>query len=206
MRDALRRGRLAAERAAIAAVIPPDPSAELRTVEKDLRRIHRQREDLAAGKGRYADGPIGRAIWELRQAEMNVARLKRDLDRSGASRKDRRRSRSELGDWQERHGTVTRGLAAVVAPEASRLDAEEEQLTGRLSELRKQQANRRDWVADHSEASRRLNHLASEIETLDERLQRTRRVPARGVGLGQPGSWTPPPVARERELGMDLGL
>jgi hypothetical protein len=65
MRDALRRGRLAAERAAVATVIPPDPSEEIRTLEKDLRRIHRQREDLAAGTGRYADGPVGHALWEL---------------------------------------------------------------------------------------------------------------------------------------------
>ena len=71
MRDALRRGRLTAEQAAIAAVIPPDPSAEIPTVEKDLRRIHRQREDLTAGTGRYADGPVGHAVWELGQAEMN---------------------------------------------------------------------------------------------------------------------------------------
>ena len=84
MRDALRRGRLAAERAAIAAVIPPDPSAEIRTAEKDLRRIHRQREDLSAGKDRCA-------VRELGQAEMNVARLKRGLDRSDTSGKDRRR-------------------------------------------------------------------------------------------------------------------
>lgn len=63
MRDGLRRGRLAAELAAIAAVIPPDPSAEMPTVEKDLRRTRRKREDLAAGKGPYADGPIGRAVW-----------------------------------------------------------------------------------------------------------------------------------------------
>ena len=206
MRDALHRGRLTAERAAIAAVIPPDASAEIATVEKDLRRIHRQREDLAAGKGRYADGPVGRAVWELGQAEMNVPRLNRDLDRSDASRRDRRRLRSELGDWQERHGAARRQLAALVAPEAGRLDAEEEQLTGRLSGLRKQQVNRRDWVADHPEAARRLNQLASEIEALDERLQRARGVPGRAVGLGRPGSWTPPPVARERDLGMDLGL
>jgi len=206
MRDALRRGRLAAERAAIAAVIPPDPSAELRTVEKDLRRIHRQREDLAAGTGRYADRPIGRAVWELGQAEMNVARLKRDLDRSNASRRDRRRSRAELEEWQERHRAVSRAVAATAAPEAARLDAEEDRLTGRLPELREQQANHRDWVAEHPEAARRLDGLSTEIQALDERLQRGRGVPTRGRGLGRPGSWTPPPPARERDLGIDLGL
>ena len=44
---------------------PSDPSAEIRAVEKELARIRRQREDLAAGKGRYADGPVGHAVWEL---------------------------------------------------------------------------------------------------------------------------------------------
>jgi hypothetical protein len=141
MRDALRRGRLAAERAAIAAVIPPDPSAEISTVEKDLRRIHRQREDLAAGKGRYAEGPVGHAVWALGQADMNVARLKRGLDRSDASRKDRRRSRTELADWQERQRAASRTVAALAAPEASRLDSEEDRLTGRLSTLNNQQAD-----------------------------------------------------------------
>ena len=206
MRDALRRGRLAAERAAIAAVIPPDPSAEILTVEKDLGRILRQREDLAAGKGRYADGPVGRAIWERGQAEMNIARLKRDLDRSDASRKDRRRARAELGDWQERQRTTSRAVEALAVPEASRLDAEESRLTGRRSALSMQQDIHRDWVAEHPEAARRLDHLARDINALDERLQRGRGVPERGLGRGRLGSWTPPPVATERELGMDLGL
>jgi len=206
MRDALRRGRLAAERAAIAAVVPPDPSAEVRTVEKELARIRRQREDLAAGKGRYADGPVGHAVWELGQAEMNVARLKRDLDRSDASRKDRRRSRAALGDWQERHRAATRVVAAVAAPEAARLDAEEDRLTGSLAGLRDQQANHREWVAEHPEAARRLDDLATEMEVLDERLQRTRSVPEGVAGLDPARPWTRPAVARDRDLGIDLGV
>lgn len=39
MRDALRRGRLVAERAAIAAVIPPEPSADINSAEKELARL-----------------------------------------------------------------------------------------------------------------------------------------------------------------------
>ncbi|MCA1696760.1 MAG: hypothetical protein LC749_19680, partial [Actinobacteria bacterium] len=156
--------------------------------------------------GRYADGPIGHAVWELGQVEMNIARLKRDLDRADASRRDRRRSRAELGDWQERHGAAKREVAAIAAPEASRLDADEDRLTGRLSGLRKQQASHRDWVAEHPEAARRIDNLGAEIEALDERVQRSRGVPARALGLDRPGSWTPPPMARERDLDIDLGL
>jgi conjugative relaxase-like TrwC/TraI family protein len=206
MRDALRRGRLAAERAAIAAVIPPDPSTEMLTVERALKRIHSQRQDLAAGKGRYAEGPVGHAVWELDQADMNIARLKRDLDRSDASRKDRRRYRVELADWQERQRAASRAVAALTAPEASRLVGEENRLTRRLSALCDQQANHRYWGAEHPEAARRLDGLARDIEALDERLQRARGVPQRAMGLGRPGASTPPPLTRERELGIDLGL
>ena len=74
----------------------------------------------------------------------------------------------------------------VAAPEASRLDAEEDRRTGRLPALREQQADHRDWVAKHPEAARRLDDLAGEIEGLDERLQRTRGVPERVVGLTRP--------------------
>jgi hypothetical protein len=206
MRGALRRGRLVTERAAIAAVIPPDPSAEIAATEKEVARLRRQRDELAAGTGHYADGPVGHALWELRQAEINVARLKRDLDRSDASRRDRRRSRTELGEWQERQRAASRAVATTAAPEAARLDAEEDRLTGRLPGLWEQQAKHRDWVAEHPGAARRLGDLAGEIEALDARLQHGRDVPTPGMGLGRPGSWPPPPVARERDLGIDLGL
>jgi hypothetical protein len=50
MRDALRCGRLVAERAAISAVVPPDPAAHIRAAELRRSRLQREREDLAAGK------------------------------------------------------------------------------------------------------------------------------------------------------------
>lgn len=141
------------------------------------------------------------------QAEINIARLKRDPDRSNATHRDRRRSRAELAEWQERQRAASRAVAATAGAEAARLDAEEDRLVGRLPELREQQANHRDRVAEHPEAARRLDDLAAEIEALDaRRLQRGLDVPIRGMELGRPGSWTSPPVAMERDLGIDLGL
>jgi hypothetical protein len=75
MRDALRRGRLAAERAAIAAVVPLDSTAEINASERQLARLRGQRRALATGTGPYRDGPVGHAVWELRQAEIQVGRL-----------------------------------------------------------------------------------------------------------------------------------
>lgn len=204
MRDALRRGRLAAERAAIAAVIPPDPSAEIHAVETELARIRARREDLAAGTGRYSEGPVGHAFWEVRQAEMNVARLEREVTRTEASRRARRRARGELAVWRDRQGVTAQGLASAVVPEKARLEAEETRLAERLPELRHQQTAHRDWLDQHPEAGRRLNRLATEIDALDGHLQRRRGEPERVVGLDRPGLRTPPVVTRDR--GLDLGL
>ncbi len=203
MRDALRRGRLVAERAAIAAVIPPEPSAEIKSAEKELAGIRGQREDLATGKGRYADGPVGHAIGEIRQAEMNLGRLRSDLECSNRTRKDRRRSRSELGDWGARHGVAARELAAMTALEAARLDEQEHRLTGRLGELGQQQVDHGAWVDQHPEAARRLDLLTTEIDAIDVRLQRDRGVPERVVGLDRAALWTRDIPGRD--LGIDLG-
>ena len=134
---------------------------------------------------------------------MHVARLERELDRPQTSRRDRRRSRVELAGWRERQRSTSRALAAVVAPEATRLDAEEKRLRAALG-TRAQETNYRDWVDGHPEAARRLDQLATEIEALDERLQPSRGVLERAVRLDRPGPWTHPPVI-VRDRGLDLG-
>jgi hypothetical protein len=133
MRDALRRGRLVAEREAILAVTPPDPAAEIRAAELQRGRLQQEREHLAAGEGRYRDHPVAHALWERRQAENNIARLERDLARSGTPRAERRRSRSELAGWRTKHAAAVRAVAEVSAPETSRTDKEERDVDERLS-------------------------------------------------------------------------
>ncbi len=60
MRDALRHGRLVAERDAILAGMPPDPSAEIRAAELARGRLERERNDLAKGAGQFRDHPSRR--------------------------------------------------------------------------------------------------------------------------------------------------
>lgn len=190
MRDALRRGRLAAERAAILAVIPPDPSAELRAVALQQTRPRHQKGALAAGTGRYADGPIGYAVWELRQAETSVARLEQQARRPEASRRDRRRSRAGLVRARERHHLAERELESLTGPEAARLDEQGRRLETRLHGLRSQSIDHRAWVDRHPEAASRIERLTSEIDALDQRLDRSNDVPERAVELGLDGPWT----------------
>jgi hypothetical protein len=203
MRNALRRGRLAAERAAIAAVIPPDPTAEIETTQRQLARLQGQRRALDTGQGSYRDGPVGHAVWELGQAEMHVARLQRQLDRSDATRKDRRRWRNELIAAQAHRTALAQELAALSAPEVGRIEAQEKRLSGRLPGLQRQAGEHDRWVDQHPEAARRLSQLDYEIDALDERLQRARGA-ERAVGVGRDGPWHRPPAVQERDFGIDL--
>ena len=202
MRDALRRGRLVAEREAILAVIPPDPAVQIRAAELQRSRLQREREDLTAGEGRFRDHPVAHAIWELRQAETNVARLERSL-RSRTSRAERRMWRSDLAGWRSTHVAATRAVETLSAPDLARIDGEEQGLGERLSGLWEQREIHHRWAADHPEASLRLDHLAADIATLDARLDNHRladraMAPERGRDVYG--------VGLDRGFGIDLGL
>jgi hypothetical protein len=198
MRDALRRGRLVAEREAVLAVVPPDPAAQIRAAELQRSRLQRDREDLAAGKGRYRDHPVAHAIRELHQAEVNIARLERNLAASRTSRANRRLWRSELGEWRSNHATTSRAVADLSAPELAGIEGEERRLSEHLSGLWEQRETYQRWAAKHPEASRRLDHLATAIDTLEARLDHSRQVHDRARVVEPRG------VVLDRGLGIDL--
>ena len=179
-----------AERQAILAVVPPDPSAHIRASELQRGRLQRDRDDLAAGKGRYRDHPVAHAIWELHQAEVNMARLARSLAGSRTSRTIRKVWRSELADCRSNSAAAARAVEELSAPELARIDTKERELDQRLSGLWEQRETHHRWAADHPESSRRLDQLAAHIDALDGRLDysrlahdRARVVEPRGVVL-----------------------
>jgi conjugative relaxase-like TrwC/TraI family protein len=187
MRDALRRGRLVAEREAVLAVVPPDPAAHIRAAEAQRSRLQREREDLAAGKGRFRDHPVAHAIWERHQAEGNIARLERNLARSRTSRAERRMWRSELVDWRSNHATASRAVEDLSTPELAGIEDEERRLGERLTGLWEQHETHQRWAAEHPEASRRLDQLAVDIDALDARLAHSRMAYDRARVIETPG-------------------
>ncbi|MGH9278584.1 MAG: AAA family ATPase, partial [Acidimicrobiales bacterium] len=198
--DSLRRAGLVAERAAIAAAVPPDCTAEIRAAELRQARLQRDREDLEAGMGRHAEDPIGRAVRELQRVDTNIARLERNI--AGSRRRERSGWRRELPDWQRRHSTALRTVQAMVPPERARLDAEDQELTGRLDSLRTDQQHRQTWLDRHPEAARRLERLTAEIDAIDARLNPpavTRDLP-RWLKLARQ-----PSIEHGRDFGIDLG-
>ena len=123
---------------------------------------------------------------------MNVGRL------------ERHRSRAELVQARERDQVVERKLAAVTAPDTARPDEEDRRLDARLSGPRTQSIEHGAWIDRHPEAARRIDHLTTEIDVLDQRLERIRGMPDLAVGLGRDAPWAEPPITRELELGIDL--
>lgn len=144
MREAMRISRLRAERDAIEAVVPPDPSAAIRAAELRQRRMQRERRDLEVGEGRYRGTPVGQAVSELRLANVNIERLERNLA-LGASRKDRRGWRAELERWLLKQHAAEHEVTELAAPERSRLDEAEEKLGETLSSVHEQADARQAW-------------------------------------------------------------
>jgi hypothetical protein len=204
MRSALRRARLAAEVAAISAVMPPDPSAEMEAAERERRWLNGARKDLAAGTGRYRGTPIGQAMWELQRAEANVQRLENNLQRGAGTRKDRRAWSTELGKWRHRNAVLAAEAQPLTGAEQARLQAVDHELDRRLGVLKQQQDFRKEWERRHPDAALRVARLTTEVERLDGTLDRARATPERNLLREGPlARHRPPPIV---ERGLDLGL
>ncbi|MDP1803539.1 MAG: hypothetical protein Q8K72_00075 [Acidimicrobiales bacterium] len=107
---ALRRGRLLAERHALLAGVPADPTAAIRAGERELDGLRRRRADLETGRGHYANHPINRAVLNHQQAQENVARLRGNLDGRRLPRREQREKEAELARWCVRHAAAAKDL------------------------------------------------------------------------------------------------
>jgi hypothetical protein len=201
---ALRRGQLLAERHALLATVPADPSAAIRAAERELDGLRRRRADLETGRGSYANHPLNRAVLDHEQATENVARLRGNLTSGRMPRRERREKEAELARWRARHAATANALGDLVAPERRRLDSAEAKITGQLSHLNEQQGQRDAWFARNPEAARRLNGIELDIETLDALAERA----AAAMNLGRGASRNGPGLLRTpvAERGLDIGL
>jgi hypothetical protein len=106
--------------------------------------------------------------------------------------------RTELAGWRSRSAPAARAVEDLSAPELARIDKEERGVDERLSGLWEQRETHQRWAADHPEASRRLDHLAADIDTLDARLDHSRLAHDRARVVETRG------VVLDRGLGIDL--
>lgn len=89
MRAALRHARLQAEGPAVAAAIPPDPTAELTKIEQQLGSVRRDKLHLLTGQGRYVATPAGQAAHRYLHARETHSDARRHAETADSWR-DRR--------------------------------------------------------------------------------------------------------------------
>jgi hypothetical protein len=164
---ALRRGELVAERHAILAAVPADPTAAIRAAERDLDRLRRRRADLQTGRGSYANHPLNRAVIVHEQAEANVTRLQGNLDRRRLPRGEWRKRETELVQWRVQLPGAARTVDDIRTPERKQIDRDEATVASMLADLHDQRERRSDWFASHPEAARRLDRIDGEVQALD---------------------------------------
>jgi hypothetical protein len=91
-----------AERHAILAAVPADPTAAIRAADLELDGLRRRQADLENGRGSYANRPLNRAVIAHDEATRNVTRLQGNLTRGRLPRPERREKEAELVQWRLR--------------------------------------------------------------------------------------------------------
>jgi hypothetical protein len=191
-RAALRLARLEAERQAVAAAIPPDPSAELADVNRQLADLRQDRTDLFTGHGRYVVTPEGDAARKLIHARHQHHDAQHYAEISDTWR-DRRHWRKEAAHWADQESAAETAYVDTVGPEARRLDHATSHLEEHRDELDTARHERSAWFAEHPEAARRLRSLDRELHPLPElpEIHDLGRGPVAGhgreVGIEPPG-------------------
>lgn len=202
----LHRGRLLAERQAIVAALPADPTAAIRTTERELDGLRRRRSDLEVGRGSYANHPVNRAVLDHEQAQENVARLQVNLSRRRLPWRERREKETELAQWRPRLAASAKALDDIRTPERERLDKAEKTAVDRLGGLHEQREQRAVWFAGHPEAPRRLGDIDRAVDALNVAVE----VPTAGADRARvpmrDRPWLRDIPAAGRSLDVGLGL
>jgi hypothetical protein len=201
---ALRRGQLRAERRAILAAVPADPTAAIRAAERELEGLRRRRADLEIGRGRYANHPVNRDLLDYERVHENVARLQANLAGRRLSRRERREKETDMAHWRPRLDAAAKALDDVRRPELSRLDRAQEEIGTRLAGLYERRDARLAWFAANPEAARRLNGIDQDIEALNIIVggRGPGADPARGPRRDRPWLREVPAAARSLDVGL----
>jgi AAA domain len=162
-----RRARLVAELAALDRVGPPAVRADLTAARDALDRLHRARQALESGTGRWVHSPAGRAARKLAEArqECQIAERRLQLAERGRQRRHWLRLAQVAGtaELQAQHAWTRHAK-----PVADRLDRRIGAAEHRVADLESQETFRQQWLAQHPELARRVSHVQRDLQDLDD--------------------------------------
>jgi conjugative relaxase-like TrwC/TraI family protein len=199
----IRRAGLVAELETLQRHAPPDITAELAAARVDVARLHRSRDDLSQGTGRWRDTPAGRAARQLNGARRDRHEAQLWVDRPDVRRRERSRWRRRAASAAGAESQVARDWVTRAEPVARRLDHRITAAEDRIAELESQAGFRRRWLAEHPELGHRIDHVQRELHRLDDpaRAELLDRLDALRIGDGLEVTRVPEPesVAKMRQ-------
>jgi conjugative relaxase-like TrwC/TraI family protein len=193
LQHAARRIQLEAEQWAVNALVPPDVRRQLVAAQHDRSHLLHRVEQLR--DGRYYDNSD-----DLRRLALARDHADTELDRAqrAVELATRRRARNDaiehLETAQQNYALVDQQWLTAIEPVEQRLHSDLEAVSASVDELTVQHQQRREWLRQHPEAARRLDHLD---RTLPPTLEH-------GLDLGQPIAPRHAPEPRGPDLGLGL--
>jgi hypothetical protein len=200
LQTVIREARLRSERDAIAAVIRPDVTGELRDSRGRLADLEARRRDLETGGRRYWQTPEGAAGAAVHRLAQRLDTERRRATDPHTSRSERRAARYEIRDLAPQLDDALLHWQAVAGPEHARLTAQIDGLGEAVDRLRQQHDHRVEWLELHPEALRRLDRLE---RMLDAYRPEPERVAERAIGYDRASRHIEPEI-REPDLGLSL--
>jgi hypothetical protein len=205
----LRHARLVAERAAVAAVVPSDPSSAFYQARNTVDHLERKLRDLdrADGWAAWLGTPLGKAAiaWSGAVQERRACLAQA----AHVGLRERHRLRQRAAKAAEQVGPLRERFEALAGPERARLKVELPEAKRDLADLQGRRNAYMRFQYEHPEALRRLDRLDDQIATaaweLDverQGLDGVRPAPLRRHAL-DPGLMR---EARGMERGTDLGI
>ncbi len=161
----LRHARLVAERAAVAAVVPSDPSSAYYRTRNTVERLERQLRDLdkAEGWGEWRGTPVGDAAIAWRGEVQERRACLAQAEHVGLRERHRLRQRADKA--AEQVGPLRERFDALAGPERARLKVELPEARRNLADLQGRRNAYMRFQHEHPEALRRLDRLDEQIAT-----------------------------------------
>jgi conjugative relaxase-like TrwC/TraI family protein len=163
-----RRGRLAAELDALERHAPPDVTAELAAARAELDRLHRSRDGLTRGIGRWQHTLARRAARQLDQARRQRQQAQRWSDRPDIGRQERHRWRRIALSGARTEARATHDWATHAQPALEHIDRNITRAENRVAELESEVRFRYRWLAENPNLARRIQDTQRELQRLDD--------------------------------------
>jgi hypothetical protein len=165
--------QLYAERARLAASLPPDRSGQLRIARDDLARLQRDTGDLYDGAGRWADHPAGQSAVAARRAAEEYEQARQRAESEGLGPWARHNAKRELKEAGARFDQAQQAWQYWGEPHARSLEAERQRLDADVTGLAQAQREREAFLERQPDVVPRLAQLGRDI-AVREQLERTR--------------------------------